>query len=292
MFEPRFDDDELAFRLSALGRATEQTDGPGLADVHRRRDRRHRRSATAAGTAALAVVATLALVVVVQPFESSTAIAPAGVGSTQAAEQAAREAAVRAAEASAARRAEQSAAGARAHVLDADSIVLTEELAAAGLPVGTVNQGDPDGQPSLPPLCAMDSWQAGYSAPGLFQSGSFAIDGGTLAVDLLSYDGDVAANAALVKLKEDARNCPVVNEFARIEVTAVGSAIGDEFVIFRLDIESGQDGSIRPIWVTIARTGNVLVSAAVSQDEVQEAQDNEQVSRDAAQAGVDHLVTG
>ncbi|MBA3523209.1 MAG: hypothetical protein H0T85_01370 [Geodermatophilaceae bacterium] len=275
MTEPRFDDDDMAVRLSALGRASELTDGPGLADVHRRRDRRQRRLGVTAGTATLAVFAAVAIVLV-QPFGGPNAIAPAGPPGQVTTTTPTRTTTV----------------AAPSFVLAADSSVTRADLAAAGVPVGSSDLGDPDGQPTLPPLCAADSWQQAYSDPGSFLSSSFSIDGGMLAVDLLSYDGDVAANAALVKLKDDARACPVVNEFTGVEVTAVGSAIGDEFVIFRLDTESGQDGSISPIWVAIARAGNVLVSAAVSQDEAQEAQDNQQVSRDAAQAGVDHLLAG
>ncbi|MBA2389890.1 MAG: hypothetical protein H0V67_06490, partial [Geodermatophilaceae bacterium] len=91
--------------------------------------------------------------------------------------------------------------------------------------------------------------------------------------------------------KEDARACPTVNEFLTVEVTAVGSAIGDEFVVFALDAESGEDGSVERIWVTIAREGNVLVAGALDRDPgfAGDVSGDEQLSRAAAEANVEHL---
>ena len=320
MAEPGPPEDELRGRMHALARQVQQQPGAGLADVRRRRARRQR--TTAAGTG-LAVVAVLGAVVLVLPAVGEdasvrpiapapsvtltqpgtpsapattvpgtpsapattvpdptattttppTSSAPQGTGSTSASTTA------------------PTVTGG-SYALDLDSLVTPDELRRFGVPTTSTAVGDGGSQPTIPGLCTGPTWQQQYSSPRDRVAGSYQLDGGLLLADLLAYSDGVQANAALVKLKEDARACPTVNEFLQITVTAVGSAIGDEFVVFALDSESGLDGSKERIWVTIARIGNVLVEATVDRDPgyAGDVSADQQLSRDAAQAGVDHLL--
>ena len=298
--------DELHSRMRQLARGAEQTAAPGLADVRRRRARRQRNTTLGAAVAVVGVVGGAALVL--QPLGENPRVEPLGPGLTASQT------------ASTGRTAPATSTGAPSTVstssatstsaentstspeeppdelltLDLGSLVLPAELEDAGIALQSGVQGDADGQPTLPPMCAAGSWQEEHSFPTDRVSGGYGIDGGELVFDLLAYPSATAANAALVKLKEDARACPVVNEFLTVEVTAVGSAVGDEFVVFALDAESGQDGSIERIWVTVARVDNVLVAATVDRQEgfAGDTSGDEQLSRTAAQANVDHLLAG
>jgi hypothetical protein len=309
-----------------LARGAEQTSVPGLADVQHRRVRRQRNIALTTGLAVIAVLGSTALLL--NPLGDNPTIQPVGPGPTVTLEPPpvgppslpTTEPAVTAPDRSEQQTSQPASSSSDASqtggqtssppsdtaqtssppdtvdpilAIEESSLVTQEELAAAGVPVEGPNSGDLDGQPTLPQLCTATDWQEQYSNFTDFVSGSYPITGGTLLVDLLSYPSAAEANLALVKLKEDARACPTVNEFASVEVTAVGSAIGEEFVVFRLDSESGQDGSVQPIWITIARTGNVLVSAAVTEDDNgSDTTDNEQQTLDAAAANVEHLQAG
>lgn len=297
--------DELRGRLRGLARGAEQTAAPGLGDVRRRRALRQRNASVATAAAVVAVVGATALIL--QPFGDDPSVQPLGPGLSSS-----RSAAVPSTTTPTTGPSGQTSASASTtspatstttdtsappveppatiRTLDLDSLVTPAELTAAGVPVGSADPGG-SGQPTLPVMCAVTTWQEQYSDPGDVVDGSYSLGESTLLIHLLGYDDAIAANAALVKLKEDARACPTVNEFANIEVTAVGVAVGEEFVTFRIDSESGADGSIRPIWVTVARLGNVLVEAAVTEDAVgSDDSDNQQQTRDAAQANVDHLL--
>jgi len=305
--------DELHSRLRGLSRGAEQTPTPGMADVHRRQARRQRNTMLATAVAVVGVVGAATLVL--QPLGEDPRVQPAGPGLT----------ASRTVESGSTTTPASSTAPPsttpstststgtspptgtstssappvdpevpedQIYALDLGSLVLADELTNAGISLRSAQQGDADGQPTLPPMCSASSWQEQHSGPSDRVSGGYVIDGGELVFDLLAYPSAFEANAALVKLKEDARACPVLNEFLAVEVTAVGSAIGDEFVVFALDAESGEDGSVERIWVTIARVENVLVAATVDRDPgfAGDTSGDEQLSRTAAQANVDHLL--
>lgn len=285
--------DELRGRMRELARQAEQVPVRGLADVRHRRARRQRNTALGTGLAVVAIVA--AVTFLLPPFGEGTSIQPIGPGGTVTI--------TRPPGSTSPDPAGSTGGGSPpseespsppVQTIDFGSLVSAAELEAAGVPTVGPDLGDLDGQPTLPGLCTGPTWQEQYSQPSDRVSGGYPIDGGQVLVDLLAYDGDVAANAALVKLKEDARACPVVNEFLSVSVTAVGSAIGAEFVVFALDAESGQDGSVERILVTVARVGNVLVEAALDRDfgYAGDVSGDEQLSRSSAQANVDHLLTG
>lgn len=302
------DRDELREPLRNLARQAEQTASPGLADVRRRRARRQRNTLLAAGLAVVAVLGSTALFL--NPFGDDLSIQPIGPGltttvqpsqspSTGTSEPPAGSSSTTSASPAGSASTgggEQSSppAGDSTLSLDFASVVTEAELDAAGVAVGSGTELPGAGQPTIPGLCTGPPWQEQYSTPGDRIGGSYPLDGGRLVMDLFGYSDGVAANAALVKLKQDARDCPTVNEFLQITVTAVGSAIGDEFVVFALDSESGRDGSIERIWVTIARVSNVLVSATVDRDPgfTGDVSGDEALSRAAAQANVDHLLAG
>ncbi len=299
-----------------LAREAEQTSVPGLADVLHRRDRRQRNTVLASTLAVIAVLGSTALFL--NPFGDNPTIAPIGPGTTVTSEaittvplplpttdpvQTTSEPTGSTASSSGNQTTQPSQPETETETssppsepedpilaIDLGSLVLPDELTNAGISLQSAQLGDADGQPTLPPMCTASSWQEQYSGPSDFVSGTYSLGAGLLFVDLLGYPSAPEANLALVKLKEDARACPVVNEFLSIEVTAVGIAVGEEFVTFRMDSESGEDGTVSPIWVTIARTGNVLVAAAVTEDHLADTGDNEQITRDAAQANVDHLL--
>lgn len=309
MAEPGPPEDELRGRMHALARQVQQQHGAGLTDVRRRQARRQR--TTAAGTG-LAVVAVLGAVVLVLPAVGEDAsvhpIAPVpSVTRTQPGTPSAPATTVPdptaqtttpptsgapqgTGSASASTTAPTVTEG--SYALDLGSLVTPDELRRFGVPTTSTAVDDGGSQPTIPGLCTGPTWQEQYSSPRDRVAGSYQLDGGRLLGDLLAYSDGVQANAALVKLKEDARACPMVNEFLQISVTAVGSAIGDEFVVFALDSESGLDGSKERIWVTIARIGNVLVEATLDRDPgyAGDVTGDQQLSRDAAQAGVDHLL--
>lgn len=296
--------DELHAALRGLSRGAAQTAAPGLADVRRRRVRRQR-SAVMGTVAAVAVVlggATVAL----QPFGGDPDVQPLGPGLT--ASRTAGSTSVTAPPSdSAPPTSPASSTGPTTATsgststtpvgppdpilsLDLDSLVTLDELTGAGVPADSADPGG-SAQPTLPALCTATTWQEQYSDPGDFVAGTYALGDSTLLIHLLEYDDTIAANAALVKLKDDARACPTIFEGSTIAVTAVGVAVGEEFVTFRIDAESGQDGSINQVWVTVARLDNVLVEAVVTEDDPgSDATGNEQQTRDAAQANVDHLL--
>ncbi|MGI8533136.1 MAG: hypothetical protein ACR2KN_09035 [Geodermatophilaceae bacterium] len=309
MAEPGSPEDELRGRMHALARQVQQQPGGGLADVRRRRVRRQRTTAAGTGLAVVAVLGAVALVLpavgedasvrpiapapsvtLTQPGTPSapattvpdptaptttppTSGAPQGTGSTSTSTT-------------------PPTLTEGSYALDLGSLVTPDELRRFGVPTTSTAIGDGGSQPTIPGLCTGPTWQEQYSSPRDRVAGSYQLDGGQLLADLLAYSDGVQANAALVKLKEDARACPTVNEFLQITVTAVGSAIGDEFVVFALDSESGLDGSKERIWVTIARIGNVLAEATLDRDPgyTGDISADQQLSRDAAQAGVDHLL--
>lgn len=306
--------DELHSRLRGLARGAEQTSVPGLADVRRRQARRQRNTMLATAVAVVGVVGAAALVL--QPLGDDPSIQPIGPGLTasRTAETGTTTPSTSATAPPSTTPSTSTSTGTSTSTstgtstssappvdpeepadeilaIDLGSLVTVDELAAAGVPAAETDVGD-DGQPTLPWMCTASSWQEQYSGPADFVSGTYSLGAGLLYVDLLGYPSAPEANLALVKLKEDARACPVVNEFLSIEVTAVGLAVGEEFVTFRMDSESGEDGTVSPIWVTIARVGNVLVSSSVTEDQLGDTSDNEQITRDAAQANVDHLLAG
>lgn len=299
--------DDLRASMRELARQAGQTTAPGLADVRHRRSRRQRNLVLASGLAVVAILGSTTLWL--NPFGDSPSIQPIGPGPTavispgpSAGPSTGRPApssdrpstgpTTPAAPTTGPAGTEPAADPVIA--LDLGSLVTAGELDSAGVRTQATDIGDADGQPTLPPMCGAGSWQEEHSNPVDRVSGGYPIDGGQLVLDLLGYPDAVAANAALVQLKEDARACPTVNEFLTVTVTAVGSAIGDEFVVFALDSESGQDGSIERIWVTIARVDNVLVSATIDRDPgfAGDVGGDEQLSRSAAQANVDHLLAG
>lgn len=309
MTEPGPPEDELRGRMHALARQVQQQPGAGLADVRRRRARRQRTTAARTGLAVVAVLGAVALVLpavgedtsvrpiapvpsgtLTQPGTPSAPVttvpdptaptttpptsgAPEGTGSTSTSTT-------------------PPTVTDGSYALDLGSLVTSDELRRFGVPTTSTAVGDGGSQPTIPGLCTGPTWQEQYSSPRDRVAGGYQLDGGRLLADLLAYSDGVQANAALVKLKEDARACPTVNEFLQISVTAVGSAIGDEFVVFALDSENGRDGSKERIWVTIARIGNVLVEATLDRDPgyAGDVTGDQQLSRDAAQAGVDHLL--
>lgn len=297
--------DDLQAALRGLSRGAAQTAAPGLPDVRRRRARRQRSAVL--GTVAAVVVVLGGATVALQPFGGDPEVQPIGPGLT--ASRTAGSASVTPppsdntsptdpASATGPSTSSTSSSTSTTPVeppepilgLDLDSLVTLDELTVAGLPAASADPGG-SAQPTLPALCTSASWQEQYSDPGDFVAGTYALDASTLQIHLLEYDDTVAANAALVKLKDDARACPTIFEGSTIEVTAVGVAVGEEFVTFRIDAESGQDGSINQIWVTVARLNNVLVEAVVTEDDPgSDAGGNEQQTRDAAQANVDHLI--
>lgn len=301
--------DELRGRMRGLARGAEQTAAPGLGDVRRRRARRQRNASVATAAGVVAVVGATALIL--QPFGGDPSVRPLGPGltssrSTASASSASPPASSSVPSSTSTPTSTTSPSTSSATEtstppvepadpslsLDLGSLVTLAELTAAGVPAGSADPGG-SGQPTLPVMCTATTWQEQYSDPDDFVDGIYSLGDSTLLIHLLGYDDSITANAALVKLKEDARACPTVNEFATIEVTAVGIAVGEEFVTFRIDSESGEHGSIRPIWVTVARVGNVLVEAVVTEDAVgSDDSDNEQQTRDAAQANVEHLLAG
>jgi len=309
------DRDELRGRMRDLARHAERTSAPGLADVRHRRDRRQRNTAMATAFAVVAVLGTTALIL--NPFGDDTTIQPIGPGLTASSEAISSPGSpLPTSEPVVTTGSPSSATGSPGGgqtstattgtqpdpdpdpepedpvlAIDFRSLVTAEELDAAGVQTRGPNLGDADGQPTIGPLCAASSWQEQYANPRDFVGGGYPVDSGQVLLDLLSYPSSAEANLALVKLKEDARACPTVNEFLTVEVTAVGSAIGDEFVVFALDAESGEDGSVERIWVTIAREGNVLVAAALDRDPgfTGDVSGDEQLSRAAAEANVEHL---
>lgn len=295
--------DELQSRLRGLAGGAERTAVPGMADVRRRRARRQRNAALATAAAVVAVVGAATLVL--QPLGDDPRLQPIGPGpsasrSTDAGGTSTLPTGTSAGPPPTSSPSTQTSASTTPVqpqnpilALDLSSLATRDELTASGVPVRSDNLGSAPGTPFIPPLCGAATWQEGYSDPLDFIGGSFSLDQGTLQLDLMSYPDAVAANAALVKLKDDARACPTVNEFLTAEVSAVGLAVGEEFVTFRLNSESSADGSVRPIWITIARTGNVLVEAVVTVDSAQaDTTGNEQQTRDAAQTNVDHLLAG
>ncbi len=311
---PDGDRDELRGRMRDLSRHAEQTSAPGLADVRHRRDRRQRNTAMATGLAVVAVLGSTALFL--NPFGDDTSIQPVGPGPTTSSEAitspltpspttgsvpttgspsgstGAQGGQTSASPTDTGSNTEtEPVPGDPLLAIDFGSLVTAEELDAAGVQTRGPDLGDADGQPTLGPMCTASSWQEQYANPRDFVGGGYPVDGGQVLLDLLSYPSAAEANLALVKLKEDARACPTVNEFLTVEVTAVGSAIGDEFVVFALDAESGEDGSVERIWVTIAREGNVLVAAALDRDPgfTGDVSGDEQLSRAAAEANVEHL---
>lgn len=289
--------DELQARMRGLSRGAERTAAPGLADVRHRRARRQRN--TVLGTS-LAVVGVLSAgFLVLSPLGADERIQPIGPGPTASAPTSTSSAPTSPTPTSAT---STSSAATSAptdppeafFTLDLGSLPVPDDLTNAGISLQSAQGGDADGQPTLPPLCTASSWQEQHSDPVDRVSASYVSDGASLVYDLLAYDDEVVANAALVKLKDDARACPVVNEFLEVTVAAVGVAVGEEFVDFALDVESGEDGSVERIWVTVARVGNVLVAATVDRDpgfdgDVSGDQD---LSRTVAQVGVDHLLAG
>lgn len=308
-------DDELQSALRGLSQGAAQTTAPGLADVRRRRARRQRNAVLATVASVVVVLggATLAL----QPFGGDPRLQPIGpvltasrtAESTSAAPPSSTGGASTSGASTSAASTDPASTGTSTSAsgststtpvdtadpiltIDLDSLATLDELTAAGLPATSADPGG-SAQPTLPALCTSASWQEQYSDPGDFVAGTFALAASTLQIHLLEYDDSVAANAALVTLKDDARACPTVFEGTTIEVTAVGIAVGQEFVTFRIDAESGQDGSINQIWVTVARQDNLLVEAVVTEDTPgRDAAGNEQQTRDAAQANVDHLLAG
>ncbi|MGI8531171.1 MAG: hypothetical protein ACR2KO_17045 [Geodermatophilaceae bacterium] len=312
------DRDELRGRMRDLVRQAEQTSAPGLADVLHRRDRRQRNTVLASTLAVVAVLGSTALFL--NPFGDNPSIQPLGPGTSVTSEATTTVSGPQPTadpgqptndtSQSGAATPPSSAGGSTSQTsqssetatsvpptepadslltIDFGSLVTVDELQAAGVAAVESDAGD-DGQPTVPPMCTASSWQEQYSGPSDFVSDTYSLGFGLLYIDLLSYPSAAEANLALVKLKEDARACPTVNEFLTVEVTAVGSAIGDEFVIFRMDSEDGDSGEILPIWVTIARTDNVLVAAAVTEDHIgRYTSGNEQITRDAAAANVEHL---
>lgn len=305
--------DELRGRMRGLARGAEQTPAPGLGDVRRRRARRQRNASVATAAGVVAVVGATALIL--QPFGGDPSVRPLGPGpaSSRSTEGSSSSSSAPPASTSVQTSTSTSTTSPSTSTstssptdtstppvepadpilaLDLGSLVLPDELTAVGISLQSDQLGDADGQPTLPPMCTASSWQEQYSGPDDRVSGGYVIEDGQLGFDLLAYPSASEANAALVKLKEDARACPVVNEFLAVTVTAVGVAVGDEFVVFVLDSESGEDGSVERIWVTIARVDNVLVSATVDRDQgfAGDVSGDEQLSRTAAQANVDHLL--
>ncbi len=283
-----------------LARQAEHTDAPGLADVHQRRARRQRNTVLATGLAVVAVLGSTALWL--NPFGTDPAIQPIGPGLTSTPTSTVETEGPRTIDPAEPTGTSTSSAGTTTSTppdettsppiaLDLGSLVLPDELSNAGISLQSESSIDADGQPTLPPMCTASSWEEQHSGPTDRVSGGYVIDGGELIFDLLGYPSSFEANAALVKLKDDARACPVVNEFLSVSVTAVGSAIGDEFVVFAMDSESGEDGSIERIWVTIARVDNVLVAATVDRDPgfAGDVSGDESLSRTAATANVEHL---
>lgn len=303
--------DELRGRMRDLARQAEQTSAPGLADVRHRRARRQRNTALGTGLAVVAVLGSTALWL--NPFGENSSIQPIGPGPTATLEPTTgptltSPTGAPSGTAGGGQSGESGSPTSSAPTdteatssppetvdpilaIDLGSLVTAEELDAAGVTTQGPGVGDADGQPTLPPLCTASSWQEQYSGPSDRVSDGYVIDGGQVVLDLLAYPSDGEANAALVKLKEDARACPMVNEFLTVTVTAVGAAIGDEFVVFAMDSESGEDGSVERIWVTIARLDNVLISATLDRDPgfAGDVSGDEQLSRAAANANVEHL---
>lgn len=289
--------------MRELARQAEQTDVPGLADVQHRRDRRQRNTVLGTGVAVLAVLGSTALFL--NPFGADPSIQPIGPGpsstvtSVAGGTQTIDPAPPTGAGQSGATGGSTPSGGTGTAAppdetpleIDLGSLATAAELSAAGVVVPGAGIGDADGQPTLPPMCTAGSWQEQHSDPVDRVSDAYVVDGGLVVLDLLAYPSGTDANAALVKLKEDARACPLVNEFLSVEVTAVGEAIGDEFVVFALDSESGEDGAIERIWVTVARLDNVLVAATLDRDPgfAGDVSGDESLSRAAATANVEHL---
>lgn len=292
--------DELRGRMRDLARRAGQTDAPGLADVQQRRARRQRNTVLATGLAVVAVLGSTALFL--NPFGADPSIQPIGPGPTATVTPTVEAEGPRTIDPTEPTGGSTSSAGTTTSIppdettsqplaLDLGSLATADELAAAGVVVQGEGIGDADGQPTLPPMCTASSWQEQHSSPIDRVSDAYVIDDGQVVLDLLAYPSATEANAALVKLKEDARSCPTVNEFLTVSVTAVGEAIGDEFVVFAMDSESGEDGSVERIWVTIARVDNVLVAATLDRSPgfAGDVSGDESLSRAAATANVDHL---
>lgn len=299
--------DELRERFSAFASVAEEMTPPGLGDVHRRRIRRQRTAVAGTAVAVVAVIATGAIwLAPVGDTQSIDPLGPAPSPTVTSDDPAptvevtsvppstplpspTSPAGTTTASATAAPPEENPAA--ENYTIDFRSLVPAEDLDAAGIRTLGPDLGDADGRPTLPELCTASSFPEQYSNPRDFISGGYPVEGGTLIIDLLDYPTAPEASRALVKLKEDARACPTINEFASVSVTAVAASIGDEFVVFALDSESGEDGSVERIWITIARVSNVLVSAALDRDPgfAGDTSGDEQITRTAAAANIAHI---
>ncbi|CAN5157998.1 hypothetical protein BH20ACT5_BH20ACT5_21540 [soil metagenome] len=311
--------DELRDRFTAFASDAEDLSPPGLADVHHRRVRRQRTAVAATGLAVLAVLGTGAIWFAPigdtqsidplgppgpsAPIDSDTAPTPEpttfapttaapSTGPSVAPSGTPVDPAPTTASATASTVPPEEPA--TTYTIDFRSLVPAEDLDAAGIRTLGPDLGDADGRPTLPELCTASSFTEQYSNPLDFISGGYPVEGGTLIIDLLAYPSAPEASRALVKLKEDARACPTINEFASVSVTAVASSIGDEFVVFALDSESGEDGSVERIWITTARVDNVLVQIALDREPgfTGDVGGDEQITRTAAAANVAHLEAG
>lgn len=305
--------DELRERFSAFASVAEEMTPPGLGDVHRRRIRRQRTAVAGTAVAVVAVIASGAIWLA--PIGDTQSIDPLGPGLSPTVTTSDPEPTVEVT--SAAPSADPSPAPeatstgsaptvttttpttetpigetpAVTYSINFRSLVPAEDLDAAGIRTLGPDLGDADGRPTLPEMCTASSFPEQYSNPRDFIGGGYPVEDGTLIIDLLDYPTAPEASRALVKLKEDARACPTINEFASVSVTAVASSIGDEFVVFALDSESGEDGSVERIWITIARVSNVLVSVALDRDPgfAGDVSGDEQITRTAAAANVEHI---
>ncbi|MDQ4039409.1 MAG: hypothetical protein M3313_13915 [Actinomycetota bacterium] len=297
--------DQLRDRFDALRSAVEHTEAAGLPDVRARRARRARARVAAATAAAVAALALGGLVVLpqLQP-DAATSAAGGGDAEVLSDADAPRDSASDAEEgvstaqtppaesASAPQTTEQPPDGGDApspgtFAVSADSLLTWEDIQAAGESgPGTVPYG---ATLVFPGLCGAENAWVQYSGPDEVVAKAWVISDGVLTQSDLQYESDQQAADALARLSVDAQACPVVNEYASITYVGTDSGVGDEMAFFEMRLESGEDGSISTVQITVTRIANVLVEVVLRPDGPTVV-DADSRSRALAQAALDRVM--
>lgn len=287
--------DQLRERFDALRDAAEHGsvhglhDG-GLRDVHARRTRRTRNRVAVATAATVGALALGGVLVVPQlQRDNATSAGGAQVLSNEARGQADNGVG-----------AEQAPVGTDPTVppaqdsatvgpfaVTSDSLLTWADIQAAG-------ESGPGTVPNaatlvFPGLCGAENAYAEYSGPDEVVAKAWLISDGVLTQSDLQYASDQQAADALARLGLDAQACPTVNEFASIAYVGSDATVGTEIAFFDMRVESGQDGSISTVEISVTRIANVLVEV-VFQPDGSTVTDADNRSRAVAGAAVNRVV--
>jgi len=273
--------DPLRERFDALRSAVEHTDSAGLHDVRARRTRRARTRVAVATAASVAALALAGIVVLPQlaPDNSTTADGAAmnDGDESRGDEAASGEDQVAAEQAPTDLPTEEPVEEPPVEeppvevpdvtgpfTVSADSLLTWEDIVAVGESgPGTVPYG---ATLVFPGLCGAENAYAQYSGPDEVVAKAWVISDGVLTQSDLQYESDQQASDALARLSVDAQACPVVNEYASITYVGSDSSVGAEIAFFDMRLESGENGSISNVEITVTRIANVLVEVVLRPD--------------------------